>query len=395
MSQRPKIVIVGGGIGGLFAAKALLARGLDVAVYEQAPALGEIGAGVYITPNSVRQLERVGLGPEVERYGARVGTASRYFRDDGTEIAPVQVTDSAGWNAAFGMHRADLIGLIADALPAGIVRTGHRATGFSQDDVARVTFANGAAAEGDIVIAADGIHSELRHHVVPPSRPVFSGSVAYRGLVASEDAPSFFGGAWLMWLGKGKHFLTYPVRGGALINYVGFVPADAEMRESWSAPGDPDMLRQEFAGWDPRIGELLAHVRTTFRSSLYDRDPLPLWTKGRLTLLGDAAHPMLPHLGQGANQSIEDGMALATILAQANRDTAPAALLAYERLRRERVAQVQRGARENGMRYDSAYADLSRRDAEIAAHMAFRRHLYDHDVVTGAEAAAHAIAGSA
>ena len=191
-----------------------------------------------------------------------------------------------------------------------------------------------------------------------------------------------------MWLGQAKHFLTYPVRAGSLINYVGFVPADAEMKESWSAPGDPDALRREFAGWDPRIGALLRQVQTTFRSALYDREPLPTWTKGRLSLLGDAAHAMLPHLGQGANQSIEDGMALATILARADRKTAPAALLAYERLRRERVAQVQRGARENGLRYNSAYSDLGVRDAEITAHAAFRRTLYDHDVVPEAQAAA-------
>ena len=392
MAQRPHVVIVGGGIGGLFAAKALIAHGLTVSVYEQAPALGEVGAGVYITPNSVRHLERVGLGPAVDKWGARVGTGSRYFRDDGTPIAPVQVTDSAGWNATFGMHRADLVGLLAEGLPASVVQTDHRATGFAQDgNGARVSFDNGAVVEGDVVVAADGIHSALRQFVVPPSRPVFSGSVAYRGLVPSERAPQGYAEAWLMWLGKGKHFLTYPVRAGELINYVGFVPADEEMKESWSAPGDPDMLRAEFAGWDPRIGALLAQVQSTFRSSLYDRDPLPVWTKGRLTLLGDAAHPMLPHLGQGANQSIEDGMALATILARADRANAPAALVAYERLRRERVAQVQRGARENGLRYDSAYSDLGLRDAEITAHMAFRRRLYDHDVVPDAQAAATAL----
>jgi salicylate hydroxylase len=191
-----------------------------------------------------------------------------------------------------------------------------------------------------------------------------------------------------MWLGKGKHFLAFPVRAGALINYVGFVPADQEMKESWSAPGDPDVLRAEFAGWDARIEGLLRQVEKTFRWALYDREPLPSWTRGRLTLLGDAAHPMLPHLGQGANQGIEDGMALATILARADSKTAPAALVAYERLRRERVAQVQRGARENGMRYDSAYSDLGVRDAEITAHAAFRKRLYDHDVVPEAQAAA-------
>jgi salicylate hydroxylase len=364
-----------------------------VSVHEQAPAIGEIGAGVFLTPNSMRQLQRVGLGPAVEKRGARVGSGSHYFRHDGAPIAPVQVTDSAGWNATFGMHRADLVEILAGALPAHAVHTGHRATAFVQDgEMARVTFANGAVAEGDVVVAADGIHSELRQHVAPPSHPVFSGSVAYRGLVAHARIAPWPTGSWQMWLGEGKHFLAFPVRAGELINYVGFVPADAEMKESWSAPGDPDLLRREFAGWDPRIGSVLRHVETTFRWALYDREPLPIWTRGRLTLLGDAAHPMLPHLGQGANQAIEDGMALATILARADRETAPAALLAYERLRRERVALVQRGARENGLRYDSAYADLGVRDAEIAAHAAFRRQLYDHDVVPEAQAAAMSLA---
>jgi salicylate hydroxylase len=290
------------------------------------------------------------------------------------------------------MHRADLVEMLAAALPSEVVHTGHRCSGFEQsDNVAWVSFANGAIVETDVVIAADGIHSELQRHVTPPSRPVFHGSVAYRGVLAHRRIPHWPTDSWLMWLGKGKHFLTFPVRAGELINYVGFVPADQEMKESWSAPGDPDVLRREFAGWDPRIGSLLSQVEATFRWALYDREPLPTWTQGRLTLLGDAAHPMLPHLGQGANQSIEDGMALATILAHANRATAPAALLAYENLRRERVAQVQRGARENGLRYDSANSDLGVRDAEITAHAAFRRRLYDHDVVPEAKAAATAL----
>jgi salicylate hydroxylase len=392
VEKRPNVVVIGGGIGGLFAANALIAHGLLVSVYEQAPSLGEVGAGVFLTPNSVRQLQRIGLGPAVEKRGARVGLNSRYFRHDGTPIAPVQVTDSSGWNATFGMHRADLVEMLAATLPPGVVHTGHRCSGFEQTgDVARVSFANGAMVEGDLVIAADGIHSELRRYVTPPSRPVFHGSVAYRGVIAHRRIPHWPTDSWLMWLGKAKHFLTFPLRGGELINYVGFVPADQEMKESWSAPGDPEILREEFAGWDPRIGALLSQVETTFRWALYDREPLPGWTQGRLTLLGDAAHPMLPHLGQGANQSIEDGMALATILASANRATAPAALLAYERLRRERVALVQRGARENGLRYDSANPDLGIRDAEITAHAAFRRRLYDHDVVPEAKAAAAAL----
>ena len=298
--KRLQVAIIGGGIGGLFTANALRAEGLDVSVYEQAPALGEVGAGVYMTPNSVRQMQRIGLGEAVEKWGARVGFKSRYLRDDGSEIAPVQVTDSVGWNATFGMHRADLVGMLADNLPKGVVQTGHRATGYEGDGArGRVSFANGNVVEADVVVAADGIHSELRKAVVPPAPPVFSGSIAYRGLVPIEKVPDWPTDTWLMWLGAGRHFLTFPVRAGQMINYVGFVPADKETKESWTAAGDPDALRAEFAGWDERVGHLLQAVEMTFRWALYDREPLPVWTKGRLTLLGDAAHPMLPHLGQG------------------------------------------------------------------------------------------------
>ena len=392
VQSRLDVAIVGGGIGGLFAANALCAKGVQVSLYEQAPAIGEVGAGVFLTPNSVRHLQRIGLEPAVEKWGARVGHDSRYFRHDGAPIAPVQVTDSAGWNATFGLHRADLVDLLAEALPAGVLHCGHRCIAFEQDgNMARVSFANGASAQADLIIGADGIHSELRPYVYASSEPVFSGSVAYRGLVPHERVPDWPTDRWQMWLGTGRHFLAFPVRAGKLINYVGFVPSDKEMKEPWTAPGDPDVLRRAFAGWDPRIHQLLNEVQQTFRWALYDREPLPMWTSKRLTLLGDAAHPMLPHLGQGANQSIEDGMALATILAHADRASAPQALLAYERLRRERVAQVQRGARENGLRYDSAYSDLGVRDAEITAHAAFRKRLYDHDVVPDAQAAAAAL----
>jgi len=379
----PSVAIVGGGIGGLFAANALIAHGLRVSVYEQAPALGEVGAGVYVTPNAVRHLERVGLGPAVAARGARVGAGSAYFRHDGTPIAPVQVTDAAGWNACFGMHRADFVELLAAGLPAGVVHTGHRALGVEQTaDKARLRFENGVLAEADVVVGADGIHSELRPHVFPPSKPVFHGTISYRGLIPTERLPGWPTDRWQMWAGPSKHFLVFPVRHGAMVNYVGFVPADEEMKESWSAPGDPALLRREFEGWDPRIGEVLRQVGTTFRWALYDREPLPTWSKGRLTLLGDAAHPMLPHLGQGANQSIEDGMALATILKDSDSNSIPEALAAYERLRRERVAEVQLGARRHGLRVDSLSGDLAVRDRELAAHAEFRKALYSYDVVS-------------
>jgi salicylate hydroxylase len=223
--------------------------------------------------------------------------------------------------------------------------------------------------------------------VFPPSKPVFHGTISYRGLVSRDRIPDWPMDRWQMWAGPAKHFLVFPVRHSEMVNYVGFVPADEEMKESWSAPGDPDVLRRAFEGWDPRIGSVLKQVDRTFRWALYDREPLATWTRGRLTLLGDAAHPMLPHLGQGANQSIEDGMALATMLAQVDDAGVPACLLAYERLRRERVAEIQLGARKHGLRVDSLSGDLSTRDAELAAHAEFRKQLYTYDVVPHARAA--------
>ena len=392
MSKPLRVAIIGGGIGGLFAAHALLARGIQVRVYEQAPAIGEVGAGVYVTPNAVRHLESVGLGPAVEKHGARVGGASAYYRHDGSPIAPVQVTDANGWNACFGMHRADYVEFLSAALPSGIIHTGHRAVGFEQAaDRAWVRFANGALAEADVVVGADGIHSEMRPHVFPPSTPVFHGTISYRGTLPASRLPGWPMERWEMWAGPKKHFLVFPVRHGTMVNYVGFVPTDEEMKESWSAPGDPAVLRREFAGWDPRIDQVLAQVDHTFRWALYDREPLPTWTKGRLTLLGDAAHPMLPHLGQGANQTIEDGIALATILAEAPDAPVPDRLLAYEKLRRERVAEVQLGARKHGLRVDSMVEDLKKRDADLLAHAEFRKQIYSFDVVPRARAAAAAL----
>ena len=207
MESRPNVVIIGSGIGGLFAANALIGQGLRVSVYEQASALGEVGAGVFVTPNAVRHLGRVGLGPAVEKWGARVGPGSYYFRHDGVPIAPVQVSDASGWNATFGIHRADFVDFLAANLPAGIVHTGHRAIGFEQNgDLARVKFANGATAEADVVVAADGIHSQLRPFVFPPSKPVFHGTISYRGLVSRERLPDWPMDRWQMWAGPIQAF---------------------------------------------------------------------------------------------------------------------------------------------------------------------------------------------
>jgi salicylate hydroxylase len=379
------VAVVGGGIGGLFAANALQKQGISATVYEQASALSEIGAGVQLTPNSVRQLERLGFGPDVERLGAPVGSNSRYMRDDRTLIGPVITTDSSGWNAVLGMHRADLVEILASGLAPGTIKCDHRCVGFEQDEHStRLTFANGEIVDANVTVGADGIHSMLAQQLGQTSAPVFSGSVSYRGLVEHRAVPDCPNDSFLLWMGERKHFMVYPVRGGKLLNYVGFLPSAKEFSESWSAPGDARVLAQEFSAWDPILDQLIGQIDEIFGWGLYDREPLARWTTGRMALLGDAAHPMLPHLGQGANQAIEDGMALATILAGAPGQPSRA-LLAYETLRRDRTQEIQRGARANGLRYDSAYEDLKSRDLEMAAMQRFRYWLYDYDVLADAE----------
>jgi salicylate hydroxylase len=382
-----RAAIVGGGIGGLSAANALIRRGIAVTVFEQAPALGEVGAGVFIFPNSLRQLTRMGFAKALAAVGATVGPGSRYCRKDGTVVGPILTTDSSGWNGMYGMHRADLLNALAAGLPPGMVRTGHRCASFTQDGSgATVSFSNGETAQADVVIAADGIHSALQRFVVTPKPPEYSGMRAYRGLVARDRLARWQDQTHQVWMGEGKHFMVFPVRAGTLLNYVGFVPTDNETVESWSAVGDRDALAASFAGWDPQIATLLDKVESCFWWGLYDRRPLERWTNGRLALLGDAAHAMLPHLGQGANQAIEDGVALAVLLEGTTSAGVPEILGVYERFRRVRTDVVQAEARQNGRRYDSRYQDLEQRDREIKNSAAFRKSLYDYDIEQAARA---------
>jgi salicylate hydroxylase len=379
--RRIRAAIVGGGIGGLAAANALTRRGIDVTVYEQAAALGEVGAGVFIYPNSLRQLERMGFGAALAAVGAKVGEGSEYYRMDGTVVGRVLTTDSSGWNGFYGMHRADLLRVFADALPRSAVRTGHRCVAVEQQaDVAQLHFANGSTAEADVVIGADGIQSVVQTFAVAPATPEYSGSRAYRGLIERAKLPGWREAAHQIWMGDGKHFMVFPVRRGELLNYVGFVPTSQQTVESWSAVGDRDELAASFAGWDPRVVELLAKVETCFWWGLYDRRPLAAWSNGRLTLLGDAAHAMLPHVGQGANQAIEDGVALAVLLECCGPAEVPTILKHYETLRRARTDIVQAEARKNGLRFDSRSGTLEQRDREIATSAEMRKWFYDYDV---------------
>lgn len=375
---RMKVAVVGAGIGGLATASALSHKGFDVHVYEQARQLGEVGAGVALGANSIRLLDRLGLEKPLHDYGPR-WTQWR-FNDASGRVLTEQDLDGT----VLGMYRPDLIAMLADSLPEGAVSTGRRCVGFRQDDDrAIVEFADGERVEADLVVAADGIHSVLQPYVVETSEPVFSGSIAYRGVFPAERVPDFPTTVSTMTMGEGKHFLTFALRGGNLINFVGFVPSDDEMRESWSLPGDPAILAREFEGWNPLVQKIIAQVDTTFRWGLYDREPLPRWSNGRLALLGDAAHPMLPHMGQGANQSIEDAVALAAVLDARGHANIPDALSTYEELRRERAGQVQRDSRNGGLVYDSG--DSPERDVELRAIVANLVRALDYDVEAAAQ----------
>jgi salicylate hydroxylase len=380
-SKRLKVAIVGGGIGGLSAANAMLRRGIDVTVWEQIAPLSETGTGLSLFPNGRRQLERMELGEALAQVGAKIGEGSAYYRMDGTFVSRVVTTDSSGWNGIYGMHRADLLRVLAEGLPSPAIRSGHRCIGFEQSaSFAQLQFATGQTDTADVVVAADGIQSSLQKYVAEASTPEYSGSRAYRGLIPREKVPEWPKQVHQVWMGDGKHFMVYPVRRGRLLNYVGFVPTRNETIESWSATGDRDELIASFEGCDARVVGLLEKVETCFWWGLYDRRPLASWTKGRLTLLGDAAHAMLPHLGQGANQAIEDGVALAVLLE--GRDSAEISdvLPLFEAFRRERTDVVQTEARKQGLRLDSRTGSLQQRDQEIAKSVEFRKWLFDYDV---------------
>jgi salicylate hydroxylase len=347
-----RVAIIGGGLGGLSAALALCANGVHAQVYEQADQLGEVGAGITLYPNGLKILDRLGLGRQVSRVGTPLG-AFCLHAPDGTLVS---VERYRADSTPLGMHRGDLAAVLASALPDGVVQTGWRCIDFAQhDEAAVVGFEGGATVEADVVIAADGIHSVLQRYVVEPTEPVFSGMVAYRGLIPAARLPD-----WprdlVAWGGQGKHLMSYPVRAGELINYVGVVPADERTGESWSSAADPAALAAEFADFNPQARRLVRTVDTTSVFGLCDREPLVRWTFGRLTLLGDAAHPMLPHMAQGTNQALEDAMALAILLRGGTRADVTPALMNYQTLRRDRTARVQRYARTNGIREDSALA---------------------------------------
>jgi salicylate hydroxylase len=341
-----RVLIVGGGIGGVAAALALARAGIDVEVLEREPVLGEIGAGVQISANGTKALRHLGLEPALPRVGIAPSLVSFADMTSGRELfrSPLGPEAAEHYGAGFfQMHRADLLRLLADALPAGVVRLGARVTGvrLGEREVTAL-LDDGSEVHGDALVGADGLRSHVREVLLAPEQPEFIGTLGWRALIERSVAEPLGLERWCYaWLGPQRSMVVYWVRGGELVNLVGFVPAQEVRRESWVTSGDVEGMRRSFAGCCPQVSDIVAAVSEAFITGVFHRAPLERWTVGRATLLGDAAHPPLPFLAQGACQALEDAVVLGECLRGCTPAEAPGALARYERLRRPRTTKVQ------------------------------------------------------
>jgi salicylate hydroxylase len=343
------IAIIGAGISGLTTAVALGRAGLTSRVYEQAPELTEVGAGLQLAPNAVRQLRRLGLGDVLDEVAVRPAAIEMRRWDDGELIMS---TSLAGCEQRYGapyltVHRADLHRCLGDALPSGTLRLDSRLTGLAEwPDRVELMFADGFVTEPEVVVGADGIHSVTRERLIR-DRPRFSGQTIYRGLVPADKVPELAEDPKVrLWLGPDQHCVSYPVCDGALISFGATTPADGWHVESWTAAGQTEHMVEAYRDWHPEVLALLSAAGTVRRWALHDRDTIERWSTDRLTLAGDAAHPMLPFLAQGANQAVEDAVVLAECLAGSTGDVA-AALRRYQDVRAPRTAEVHQRSRNN------------------------------------------------
>lgn len=345
-ARTPRVAIIGSGIGGLAAAAFLHRAGLPGVVYEQAPALKEVGAGLVLSPNAVRLLRRLGVMDRLQDRAVPLDVGWEFRRwEDGRVLSAENLAGSCErlyGERTYTVHRADLADAIGSAVPPDAVQLGRRCTSVAVcGDSTMLAFADGTSAEADVVIGADGVHSTVRGALVEPSPATYSGICAFRGIVPADRAPGFARRrAQTLWIGPGRHLVHYPISGEAAVNLVAFAPAGDYTVESWSATATVEEFLAEFAGWDPRLQELIRGAGTPGRWAMLDREPLEQWSHGPVTLLGDAAHPMFPFFAQGAAQSIEDAAVLARCLAQDAQ--APArALRRYESLRIGRTTRLQ------------------------------------------------------
>jgi len=340
-----RIVVVGGGIGGLTVARSLWRAGFDVLVLEQARQYAEVGAGVQLGPNATRVLERLGLGERMAEIGVTPAAVRMLRWADDSVLSDMRIAQDA--QARFGapyytVYRPDLIEILSEGLPAGMVRLGSSVTEVITGDKPEVRLSDGTVETADVVVGADGTHSRVRACTVGDVSARFSRMVAYRALVPWDELPPGTEPVVCSRLGPGRHLVVYPVgRGARWMNLVAVVPEPVWATESWTAPGTPDELRAHFEGWAPGARALLRSVRgPVYRWALYDRDPMLHWSTANTTLLGDACHPMLPFMAQGAAQAIEDAAALAACLRR-NSGEPVAALARYEVARQPHTARIQ------------------------------------------------------
>lgn len=376
MNSENPILIIGGGIGGLTTALALLRRGLDVDVYEQAPVLREVGAGVQIGSNGTRVLYALGLEEPLRRL--QVLPPRRQLRHWRTGETWNWFNLGAASVERYGtphilMHRNDLHGLLVAAireLKPDAIKLGMRATAVAQTaDAATAQFENGQSATGTAIIGADGIHSPVRRCLFGLGKPEFTGCVAWRGLIAMDRLPPHL--AQLLttnWLGPHGHVLHYPVRRGELMNFISIVERDDWQVESWIVEGSKDELAGDFRGWHDDVHTFIDNIDTPYKWALLARGPMERWADGRIALLGDACHPTLPFLGQGAVMAIEDAYVVAACLAS-YADDPQRAFARFEDIRKERTSAVVRKSHDNRRHvFSPALADSGALASEVAQY---------------------------
>jgi salicylate hydroxylase len=357
MRDSERVAIVGGGIGGLTAALALIRHGVPVTVYEQAPELKELGAGVQISANGTRVLHALGLGPEIEKLGVIVaGKEIRLWSTGQTwKLFDLGAVSVERYGFPYMMfHRGDLHGVLLAAIRRAApdaIQLGRKCIAITQDDAAvTIRFDNGAPTTAPIVVGADGVQSAVRLSVFGADRPEFTGIVAWRVLVPRERVPQ---GVKMEvgtnWVGPGGHVVHYPVRGGTLLNLVGLLERDDWRVESWTVQGSKDEFVGDFRHWHSDIHAMIRAGDTPYKWALFARPPMPTWTKSRVTLIGDACHSMLPMLAQGAVMALEDGLVLGRAIAR--HGVAPEALRRYEAARHERANRAVAGSAENAKRF--------------------------------------------
>lgn len=395
MTTKPHVLIIGAGIGGLTAALALLKRGYRVDVYEQAAELKEVGAGVQISANGTRALFHLGLGEELRRQACEPSEKEVRLWSSGQawKLFDVGPTSVARFGFPyFTMYRPDLLA----ALEAGVRRVGpgaihlnHKCAGFTQEGK-RVTvhFADGGAASGDLLIGADGVHSKVRAQMWGADAPQFTGCMAWRGIIPMKQLPPHLARmVGTNWLGPGGHVVHYPLHGGEVMNFVGVVERDDWQVESWSVRGTHEECLADFAKWHEDVRTLIRNIGTPYKWALMGREPMAQWSQGNATLLGDACHPTLPFMAQGAVMAIEDGVILARALDEFG--DIETAFARYEAARNERTAKVVRGSSANAKRFHSqtlstageAQAYLEREFSEEKVKERYDW-LFEYDVLT-------------